>query len=126
MNAFIYAADIYCEDCGNAIRADFDKAGKRPADPSCETTYDSDQYPKGPYGDGGGEADTPQHCAGCNCHLENPLTPDGREYVLCCFHDDRDWRDGAPCEPGTTLYQWQHAYPDIWAEFLAVYESEAA
>lgn len=96
MDAYIYAADIYCEDCGRAIRKDIRRAGNAPAHPSDESSYDSDEYPKGPYSDGGGEADSPQHCgsgAECinaleledgtkvGCFLENPLTSDGYEYV---------------------------------------------
>jgi hypothetical protein len=81
MKAYIYQADIYCEDCGQAIKTELDKAGKTPADPDDEYTFDSDEYPKGPYSDGGGEADSPQHCADCHTFLENPLTSDGREYV---------------------------------------------
>jgi hypothetical protein len=46
-----------------------------------QSSYDSDEYPKGPYPDGGGEADTPQHCDHCHCFLENPLTSDGYDYV---------------------------------------------
>ena len=46
-----------------------------------ERDYDSDDLPKGPYADGGGEADTPQHCDGCRQFLENPLTGDGLTYV---------------------------------------------
>ena len=46
-----------------------------------ESDYDSDDLPKGPYADGGGEADTPQHCDGCQQFLENPLTGDGLIYV---------------------------------------------
>jgi len=42
---------------------------------------DSDTYPQGPYADGGGESDTPAHCDVCGVFLENPLTPDGVEYV---------------------------------------------
>ena len=42
-----------------------------------ENDYDSDDLPKGPYSNGGGEADTPQHCDGCGAFLENPLTGDG-------------------------------------------------
>lgn len=34
------------------------------------------------HADGGGEADTPQHCANCGVPLENPLTSDGVHYVL--------------------------------------------
>jgi hypothetical protein len=46
-----------------------------------ESDYDSDDLPKGPYGDSAGEADTPQHCDGCRQFLENPLTGDGLTYV---------------------------------------------
>jgi len=96
MQAYIYCADIYCEDCGEKIREDIDREGLAPADPDDETSYDSDEYPKGPYPDGGGEADCPQHCgSGENCinaielsdghkigaFLENPLTSDGVKYV---------------------------------------------
>ena len=51
-------------------------------DPEDEHAYDSDDYPKGPDGDGGGEADSPQHCGMCGLFLNNPLTDDGREYVI--------------------------------------------
>ncbi len=50
-------------------------------DPDNESTWDSDDFPKGPYPDGGGEADTPQHCDGCSTFLHNPLTDDGYAYV---------------------------------------------
>lgn len=33
MDAYIYAADIYCEDCGRAIRKDIRRAGNAPAHP---------------------------------------------------------------------------------------------
>jgi hypothetical protein len=46
-----------------------------------ESSYDSDEWPKGPYCDGGGEADNPQHCACCTVFLCNPLTQDGVAYV---------------------------------------------
>ena len=42
---------------------------------------DSDTFPQGPFCDGGGEADCPQHCDECGVFLENPLTPDGVRYV---------------------------------------------
>ena len=96
MNAYIYQADIYCADCGRAIRKRLKAEGKAPDTPRDESTYDSDEYPKGPYSEGGGEADSPQHCgAGAEClnaievadgrkvgaWLENELTTDGAEYV---------------------------------------------
>jgi hypothetical protein len=35
-----------------------------------ESEYDSDELLKTPYPDGGGEADSPQHCEGCGLFLE--------------------------------------------------------
>jgi hypothetical protein len=60
------------------------KAGnpaKEPRDPDDESSYDSDDWPKGPYRHGGGEADCPQHCGACGLFLENALTDDGDSYV---------------------------------------------
>ncbi len=96
MDAYIYSADIYCEACGAAIRAQITDRGRAPADPDDEYSYDSDEFPKGPFMDGGGEADCPQHCgAGAEClnalelsdgsrigaFLDNALTTEGVEYV---------------------------------------------
>lgn len=96
MNVYIYAADIYCEDCGKAIRKQVAREGFAPKVWNDESSYDSDEFPKGPYPDGGGEADCPQYCgAGEECinaveledgskvgvWLENELTIDGVEYV---------------------------------------------
>lgn len=78
-NVYIFQAALYCEDCGKAICA---RTPKPPhLDPDDESSWDSDDYPKGPYSDGGGEADTPQHCDACHEFLENPLTPDGYAWL---------------------------------------------
>jgi len=61
-DVYVYAADLYCEDCGDAIREELTKQGEAPDDPDDESSYDSDDFPKGPYSDGGGEADSVQHC----------------------------------------------------------------
>lgn len=82
MDVFIFDAEMYCEDCGESIRADLDLRGETPFDPDDETTYNSDEYPKGPYSDGGGESDTPGHCGACRTYLGNPLTSVGVEYTL--------------------------------------------
>ena len=100
MKIYIYQADCYCEDCGRRIGQDITldfyhpNFAKRPENPQDETTYDSDDYPKGPYSPS--EADSPQHCgSGENClnvleingkkygcWLENPLASDGIDYIL--------------------------------------------
>ena len=95
MNVYIYNADLYCEDCGDDIRATLLRDGCK-FDPDDETSYDSSDFPKGPYPDGGGEADCPQHCgSGPKCinatelsdgnkvgvWLENELTTDGVKHI---------------------------------------------
>ena len=119
MNVYLYAADLFCEDCGKAIRDRLDREGFE----TCglhddEHTYDSDEYPKGPYPDGGGEADSPWHCGsgpdcinaiefsdGCKVGrwLENPLTADGVEYVREAVQEGGE-------------------VAELWAEYYADYE----
>lgn len=81
---YVYQAALVCEDCAAKIMDRLDKKNVR-------DTGDSDDYPQGPHGDGGGEADSPQFCdsgPGCanavklaglriGCPLGNPLTVDG-------------------------------------------------
>lgn len=88
MEAYVFQAALYCRDCGEALVRDLRDRG-------AEDTGDSDDFPQGPYPDGGGEADTPQHCDnGTQCvaaeiiggrrvgaFLENPLTSDAEAYV---------------------------------------------
>lgn len=79
MKAYLYRAALWCESCA----ADLEHRLPVPAgaDLDNESTFDSGQYPKGPYANGGGEADSPQHCDGCGTFLENPLTVDGGEWL---------------------------------------------
>lgn len=139
MDAFIYCADLICTGCAEAVKEDVTNAGFAPADPDNESSYDSDQFPKGPYSDGGGEADTPQHCGHCGAFLENPLTPDGYEWlrteceragVLVPDEDDsldversaqkaqEDWdatgRHGGSPDEDAPLAQWIRFYPEAW------------
>jgi hypothetical protein len=112
--AYIYCADIYCNKCGEAIKAELggfdeetgmvciDPSGEC-FDPSDETSFDSGGYPKGPYPDGGGEADSPQYCYGCDRFLENPLTTDGEDYVRQTgmesdYYDWIDFGDMGSCQ----------------------------
>jgi hypothetical protein len=83
MNTWIYKADIYCDSCGREQkdRLLFFEGSRLPGFEVKVDTGDSDDFPQGPYPDGGGEADNPQHCAECGLFLENPLTDEGRQYV---------------------------------------------
>ena len=78
MNAYVYRAALYCEDCG--VKIALDLRGDEPRDHAFELT-DSATWPQGPYPNGAGEADTPQDCGTCGVFLENPLTVDGAVYV---------------------------------------------
>ncbi len=80
MRVYMYQAALYCEACGEKIRAELIAKGEAPADPSDETSYDSDDYPKGPLDEG--ESDPPSHCDDCGEFLETTLTSDGESYVI--------------------------------------------
>lgn len=100
MDVYLYQADLYCKSCGEKIAASLSKPEGFPD----EHTYDSDDYPKGPYGNGGGEADFPQHCGGCGVHLENPLTKDGEDYVRSARKD------------GASFADWRAFYSYLWED----------
>ena len=70
MDVYIFQAALWCEECGEAIRGRLTESGNAPGDAEDEGSYDSDDFPKGPFPDGGGEADTEQCCDGCGCELE--------------------------------------------------------
>ena len=100
---YMYQAALYCEECGEGIRRRLDEEGATPENPEDETSYDSDEYPKGP--EEPSASDTPQHCdCGEDClnaieftrydatiggpvpwkigaWLENDLTEEGYAYV---------------------------------------------
>lgn len=93
MNVYIYQAALWCEECAKAIMEELQTYDAAPAHPENENTFDSGQYPKGPYGQGGGEADSPQHCDGCDLFLENALTSDGVEYVKSFARIPHRWAE---------------------------------
>jgi len=67
MDAYIFNTALYCTKCADGLPE--------------SNTNDSEISRQGPYADGGGEADSPQHCNTCGIFLKNPLTGDGRVYV---------------------------------------------
>ena len=103
MDAYIYRAVLWCRPCMIKALVAERKAAPGAIDISpaevlqqivsangftSETDYDSDDLPKGPYAEGGGEADAPQHCDGCGQFLGNPLTLDGLICVENVIRDD--------------------------------------
>lgn len=102
-DVYMFQADLYCEDCGRDIQDRLRKKGKVPEDENDEESFDSNYFPKGPFGDGGGEADSPFHCGsheGClnaiklpcgskiGAWLGNPLTNDGIEQLSSTILQD--------------------------------------
>lgn len=77
MEVYAFQAALLCRKCGKAKLAELHRA-------AVIDSGDMDQYPQGPFADGGGEADCPQHCDMCGVFLENPLTADGVRYVRAC------------------------------------------
>lgn len=103
MDIYIYQGALWCEDCIDAALGD--------GSDGAVDSGDSDTYPQGPYGEGGGEADVPQHCdGGDTCYnaevireatlwcdrvvigafLGNPLTAAGHYYVQEAVNNNRD------------------------------------
>jgi hypothetical protein len=81
MRAYIFQAALICEECATRERTNLRPCMHAGFNEEDESSYDSDAFPKGPYENGGGEADSPQHCDQCHLFLENPLTREGREYA---------------------------------------------
>jgi hypothetical protein len=133
VDAYMSCAALLCASCGEARRAAIAADGEAPADPADESSYDSDAYPKGPYPDGGGEADTPQHCDACGTFLENPLTPDGLAYVREAIAEAMTATPFDPDAPALKI--WREFYADeleqytdseFGAERRAGYQEESA
>jgi len=112
MNAYIYQANIYCEPCIKEMVTQVQDIHE----------FDSDEYAKGPFSDGGGESDYPTHCGLCHDFLENPLTTEGEEYVKGVIHDpllevhpaDHDdayaFEEQRSHEPAVIMRQWREFY----------------
>jgi len=75
--AYIYAADIYCDSCGEVIRKRITEEGKAPSDPYKEWSYDSDEFPKRAGDDE--ESDGPINCAAGEECLEAETLPSGHK-----------------------------------------------
>lgn len=82
MDVYIYQAALLCCKCTNEVCITLSLR-------DIGNNGDSDHYPQGPYPNGGGEADCPQHCDHCCTFLENPLTDDGVSYTINAVQDGR-------------------------------------
>jgi len=78
LKIYMFEADWYCEQCGEAI------ASTLPEPTEWEREHpDSNSYPVA-CDSSEGESDTPDHCGNHDCELflERSLTEDGIQYVL--------------------------------------------
>ncbi len=104
MDAYIYQAALWCSDCTADLKAK--RSMPSHVDEGNESSYDSDDWPKGPYEDGGGEADYAAHCDGCGCFLQNSLTDDGAEHVAEAIQERRG--------DALVLAEWGEFYRSDW------------
>ena len=130
--AYIYLADVWCDDCGRAICERLTREGTAPANPDDEWTFDSDEYPKRASDDD--ESDTPQHCAAgeeCINAIELPsggkvgllfgeLTRDGVEYVKEAIAEAQE---GLGSKEVVDL--WRQHYADAGYDMPAAVEVES-
>ena len=125
MNAYIYRADIYCESCVEKIKAaiDADRHSRGYVAPLYERE-DSDRYPQGPYANGGGESDSPQHCGKCGDFLENPLTSQGQLYLTEMLTEVSDVDE--PQRTWCAFYERDPEAPyfDKWGNFRGEFPDE--
>lgn len=103
MDAFVYQSDLYCAECASQITQ-----GRNALTWPQTMKDDSEYLPQGPYSDGGGEADCPQHCGACGGFLENPLTREGYAYV-------RDYLERGTGKPES----YDQAVLSTWRDFYA-------
>lgn len=65
---YIFQGALFCEECGDKIKTRLSSKGD---------TGDSNDYPQGPYNDGGGPADSPQFCDNGKACVNKALVPSG-------------------------------------------------
>ena len=110
MDVYVYQAELLCDQCGERARAKLDAAGGwTPRDPEDFATYDSNDYPKGPFPDSGGESDSPEHCSQCEIFLRNPLTTEGERWVRDRVREDL----AAGNKNSLAIKQWMPYYDYI-------------
>ena len=111
-DVYMFQGALLCEDCGRDVQDNLRKMGKAPEDEDDEESFDSDDFPKGPFSDGGGEADSIHHCdsngeclnaiklpcgSKIGAWLGNSLTSEGDEWLAesireSIFKDDAHGR----------------------------------
>jgi len=108
MNVYIYQGALICWECEPKVQTasiyrGLDKPGGWATFVRDWERMDSDHFPQGPYGDGGGEADFPQHCDCCDKFLANPLTDAGYDYIV---ETRAEWLARGKAIEGSFLEEW--------------------
>lgn len=103
---YTYKADHLCQGCGEAKRTSLRLQGLAPADPSNESSYDSDDFPKGPHVDTWDAVDSPVHCGHCGAFIPIGLSSAGVDYVCEAL---QAFVSGGKGDPQTLA---------TWADFL--------
>lgn len=122
---YVYQAAVFCDACGEKIKKDLNREAwegkipeaEIPADPTDDRSYDSDDYPKGPFDVGDEESDSPQHCDKCGVFLENQLTREGQEYVIEAVRKNREAKKkGKKTNPAVDEWEAFYDYIDFGDE----------
>jgi hypothetical protein len=137
-NVYMFQGALYCEDCGQNIQNKIRKENRTPEDEDDETSFDSDDFPKGPFSNGGGEADNPQHCdsqkaclnaielpcgSKIGAWLGNPLTNDGINYLTNSILEDSLTRKNSQHSLQVARL-WSYLYRNQLSEWDSLQELE--
>ena len=82
---YVYRAALLCSECGQRRRAVLRPTMPASFDPDEEQSYDSDNFPKGPFPVG--ESDYLDYCDECGIFLHNRLTTEGRALLV----EEQQW-----------------------------------
>jgi hypothetical protein len=124
-DVYMFQGSLYCEDCGRDIQDTMRKTDRSPPDEHDEESFDSNDFPKGPFGDGGGEADSIHHCdsnetclnavelpckSKIGAWLGNSLTSDGDEWLASSIRESI-FRDDAHGRQVNRLWRIKYSDP---------------
>jgi hypothetical protein len=114
MEVYVFQAALLCDSCAHEYMTNTEKPAH--VDTDDQTSYDSDEWPKGAFYDSGGEADSPQHCDHCELFLENALTGYGETYVRDAFREYVETGRGKL----EVLADWKAYYDYVWDDFESI------
>ena len=104
MDAYLFpeTCEFLCVDCAREAVCE-----ERIDNPEAKSV--SEMMEESCYSAGGGESDSPTHCASCGVFLDNPLTDDGADYVASEIADSMRY---LPENSRRVFREWAGAYGD--------------